>query len=197
MNLQRCARCKKRPAMVFITRLENGKTINEGICLACANELGIKPVNDILARMGVGEEDMEAMLSGLPDLSDDGEDGGEGKIPTLNIAEIFGMGGGEPHRADAAKAKESKGADAGKKRSAPIARTLTKGQSRGKLIILSAEIRRSRELYRFFAVGKRTTPVLSVSRASEKLQSPRSLQRELLRSGFRPLFSASKYGFST
>ena len=51
MNLQVCARCKKRPAMVFITRLEKDKSINEGLCLVCAQELGIKPVNDMLSRM--------------------------------------------------------------------------------------------------------------------------------------------------
>ena len=61
MNLQRCAKCQKRPAMVFITRFENGKNINEGLCLVCANEMGIKPVNDILKRMGVDEGDIEAM----------------------------------------------------------------------------------------------------------------------------------------
>ena len=44
MKMQLCARCKKRPAMVFITRLENDKSINEGICLVCAKELGIKPI---------------------------------------------------------------------------------------------------------------------------------------------------------
>ena len=43
-----CSRCKKRPAVVFITRMEGEKTVNDGLCLVCAKELGIKPVNDML-----------------------------------------------------------------------------------------------------------------------------------------------------
>ena len=42
MDFQKCARCGKRPAVVFITRMENNQTFNEGICLPCAKELGIK-----------------------------------------------------------------------------------------------------------------------------------------------------------
>ena len=42
--------------MVFITRLDNGKSINEGLCLFCAKELGIQPVNDMLRKMGVDDE---------------------------------------------------------------------------------------------------------------------------------------------
>ena len=95
MNLQKCSRCNKRPAMVFITRLENGKSINEGICLICARELGIKPVSDMLDRMGVDEGDMDEMLtsleSGLPEMFGDSADLTDGKVPTLNFAEIFGM----------------------------------------------------------------------------------------------------------
>ena len=101
MNLQKCAKCKKRPAMVFITRLENGNTINEGLCLICAKELGIKPVSDMLARMGVDETQMDAMLedidTALPEIFNDA-DVSDGKQPTLNFAEMFGMpkSGGEP-----------------------------------------------------------------------------------------------------
>ena len=58
MKLQVCARCKQRPAMVFITRLEKDKSINEGLCLVCAQELGIKPVNDMLSRMGIDENEI-------------------------------------------------------------------------------------------------------------------------------------------
>ena len=101
MSLQKCARCKTRPAMVFITRLENGKSFNEGICLICAREMGIKPVSDILKNMGVDESQMDAMLedidSALPEIFEDGENN-DGKLPTLNLAEMFGMQGGEPKR---------------------------------------------------------------------------------------------------
>ena len=46
-----CSRCKKRVAVVFMTRMENGKTINEGLCLQCAKELGIGPVNELMEKI--------------------------------------------------------------------------------------------------------------------------------------------------
>ena len=59
--MEMCARCKKRVAVVFVSRLENGQTVNEGICLKCARELGIKPVNDIIEKMGITDDDLEQM----------------------------------------------------------------------------------------------------------------------------------------
>ena len=44
MQMQLCARCHKNVAVVFITKIENGETKSEGICLKCARELGLKPV---------------------------------------------------------------------------------------------------------------------------------------------------------
>ncbi len=61
MEMQRCARCKKRPAVVFITRMDNNQTVNEGLCLICAKELGIKPVDDVLKKMGMTDEDIEGV----------------------------------------------------------------------------------------------------------------------------------------
>ncbi len=66
--MQLCARCKKRMAVVFITRIENDKTLNEGICLKCARELGIKPVNDLIEKMGMSEEDLERMSADMEEL---------------------------------------------------------------------------------------------------------------------------------
>ncbi len=59
--MELCVRCKKRMAVVFITRMENGKTLNEGLCLHCARELGIKPINSMLEKMGLSEEDLDRM----------------------------------------------------------------------------------------------------------------------------------------
>ena len=99
MKLQVCARCKKRPAMVFITRLEKDKSINEGLCLVCAQELGIKPVNDMLSRMGIDENEIANMLDGmeasLPEFMGDNADTPEGKVPTLNLSELFNFGGND------------------------------------------------------------------------------------------------------
>jgi len=47
MNSMLCSRCKKRMAVVFVTRMEGEKTFNEGLCLQCAKELGIKPVGTL------------------------------------------------------------------------------------------------------------------------------------------------------
>jgi hypothetical protein len=115
MKLQICARCKKRPAMVFITRLENGKSINEGICMICANELGIKPVNDMLRKMGIDEEEIKNMSMeidslmenadlNLPDVSDDTD---AGKTPTLNLSELFGMSMNPEKEKDTADKRKS------------------------------------------------------------------------------------------
>ena len=97
--------------MVFITRLENGNRINEGLCLLCAKELGIKPVSDMLKNMGVDDTQMDAMLedidSALPELFE--EDNNDGKQPTLNLAKMFGMGGEVP-----GGQKEKKNGKAGK-----------------------------------------------------------------------------------
>ena len=56
-----CIRCKRRPAVVFVTRVDNGETTNEGYCLSCAKDLGIQPVNDMLKKFGISDEDMEQM----------------------------------------------------------------------------------------------------------------------------------------
>ncbi len=101
MKMQLCARCKKRPAMVFITRLENEKSVNEGICLLCAKELGIKPINDMLKSMGISDEEisgmsdsiegmMESINDNLPD-DVDAQDLTDGKLPTMNLGEILGF----------------------------------------------------------------------------------------------------------
>ena len=54
-----CSKCKKNLAVVFITKIENGQTDNEGYCLKCARELGIKPGDDMISRMGLSDEDLD------------------------------------------------------------------------------------------------------------------------------------------
>ncbi len=58
-----CTRCKKNPAVIFITKIEEGKTVSEGLCLKCAKELGVQPIDDMIKRLGISEEDLE-ILSG-------------------------------------------------------------------------------------------------------------------------------------
>ena len=65
-----CSRCKKRMAVVFISHLENGVPKQDGLCIKCAKELGIKPVNDIISNMGLSDEDVERMSSEMENLID-------------------------------------------------------------------------------------------------------------------------------
>ena len=109
--MEMCARCHKRVAVVFITRLENGESKNEGICLKCAKELGIKPLDDILKRMGISEEDFEKMTEDADEFmqgmvpSEDGEDTSleDGRAPAIDFGKILresGLGGnGAPNGA--------------------------------------------------------------------------------------------------
>ena len=55
-----CSRCKKRPAVVFIATNTNSSN-TQGLCLTCAKELGIKPVTDLMDKMGIDDEQLEAM----------------------------------------------------------------------------------------------------------------------------------------
>ncbi|MBQ3195577.1 MAG: ATP-dependent Clp protease ATP-binding subunit [Clostridia bacterium] len=89
-----CSRCKERVAVVFVTRIEGNKTINEGLCLKCAKELGVKPVTDIIEKMGINEEDLDAMMDEVSALmpTDDEEnadDDDSGRAPAINFGSIF------------------------------------------------------------------------------------------------------------
>ena len=91
--MQMCARCRRRVAVVFITRMDKDGTVNEGLCLNCARELGIKPVNDMLEKIGVSEEDLERMSDDLRsalESAEDGEDAGEdGGAPAIDLPKLF------------------------------------------------------------------------------------------------------------
>ncbi len=114
MKATLCSRCGKNVAVIFITKLENGQAKNEGLCLKCARELHIKPVDDIINRMGISDEDLEGLagdmtnaLNGAEELMNmdpgeegDGEDDGKtATFPFLN--RLFGgpaAPGGQPSR---------------------------------------------------------------------------------------------------
>ena len=59
MQASICSRCGKNPAVVFITKIEGNQTKSEGLCLKCARDLHIKPVDDIMNKMGISDEDLE------------------------------------------------------------------------------------------------------------------------------------------
>ena len=87
-----CSRCGKNVAVIFITKIEGGTSKNEGLCLKCAREMGIKPIDDMMKKMGISDEDldnlttemmsafggaegMEGMMSPAKEEDDDEDDG--------------------------------------------------------------------------------------------------------------------------
>ena len=62
MQPKMCIKCKKNIAVLFITKIENGVSMNEGYCLKCARSLGIPQIDDAVRQMGISEDDLD-MLS--------------------------------------------------------------------------------------------------------------------------------------
>ena len=104
-----CSRCHKNVAVIFISKLEGGETKNEGLCLKCARELGIKPIDDMMKKMGISDEDLENLTSEMmsafggaegmeglmaqPDGGDDEQD--DGRTATFPfLSQLFGGGSG-------------------------------------------------------------------------------------------------------
>ena len=73
-----CARCHKNMAVVFINRIENGQSHQEGLCLKCARELHIKPIDDIISKIGINDEELDGlsseMMEAMQNLSGNGDD---------------------------------------------------------------------------------------------------------------------------
>ena len=108
-----CSRCKKNVAVVFISKIENGQTVNEGLCLKCAKELGLPQVDDMMKRMGISDEDLETLnnemiqaFGGAENIEDlpSGEDGmdeeDDGKTATFPFLNRLFSGGDAPQKVD-------------------------------------------------------------------------------------------------
>ena len=161
-----CSRCKKRPAVVFITRMEGDKPVNDGICLTCAKELGIKPVDDLLQKFGITDDDMEQMdqqLGALMNPEENGE-GGEGDFMPGGAATfpfLQNLFGGTPAAAPDAGPSDTKAQDKEKKQKekkrkylATYGTDLTRKAREGQL---DAIIGRDREIYRVVQILSRRT----------------------------------------
>ena len=104
MQKRLCSRCGKNIAIVFITKIENGETKNEGLCFKCARELHIKPIDEFMDRMGISDEDLDNLtgemmgaldgieeLARLDDTDGDDSDGDDGKTATFPfLNRLFG-----------------------------------------------------------------------------------------------------------
>jgi len=145
MQPNMCNRCHKHVAVVYITKIENGETKNEGLCLKCAKDLGIKPINDMMQKMGITEDDLDNLntemlnafsgLEGLDilmpkdqdsehDSERDGEeedaeddDGRTATFPFLN--QLFGSGGGSSPGQSTPPPREEKDKEASKQERHP------------------------------------------------------------------------------
>ena len=95
-----CTRCKKRPAVVFVSNGMDSQN-PQGLCLVCAKELGIKPVNDIMEKMGITDEELEAATEQMTQLMNlDNDDSGDelfapGGAATLPVDQMLGGRPGE------------------------------------------------------------------------------------------------------
>ena len=118
MQPQLCSRCGKNPAVVFITKIEGNETKNEGYCLKCARQLHIKPVDDMMEKMGISDDDLDAItgemanaLGGLENLTDlmgpamDDDDEDDGKTATFPFMNRL-FGGGDAPAGGAAEGGE-------------------------------------------------------------------------------------------
>ncbi len=163
-----CSRCKKRPAVVFMSDMSNPNAEPGGLCLVCAKELGIKPIDDMLKRMNISDEDIEQMSDQFMDimaLSEDVDDaslndetfdlGTAPAMPFLN--KLFGNLGGEKGETketanDTDKKDKSKDK---KKRKRFIEQYCTNLTEKAKSGQIDAVIGRDKELYRTIQILSR------------------------------------------
>ena len=106
-----CSRCHKRVAVVFIRNMKDGEDRQEGLCIKCAKELGIKPIDDIIAQTGLDDETIEKLNDEMQSMMENGEfpmGDGDGTAPLLNFSKLMGDGGQPKEK------KKSKKKDGGK-----------------------------------------------------------------------------------
>ena len=168
-----CIRCQKRPAIIFIQRMDNGQMKQEGYCLHCARELHIKPVDDLMKQFGMSEQDLDNMenrmesmmeelgdsnpLSMLMNMSGGGEDADaenmdEDLVPGSNATFPLGFTGAE--KQDGEKKADRKAGKKPPKRKFldTYCENLTRKAREGKLDDI---IGRDREIYRTIQILSR------------------------------------------
>ena len=85
-NKMICSKCKKRPAVIFVSRVDGDKTTQEGYCIKCATELNIGPIKQMMQSMGITEDDIEAVSEQFGDMMENMDDfqlGGAGTMPFM------------------------------------------------------------------------------------------------------------------
>ena len=119
MQPKLCTKCKKNIAVVFITKIENGNTLNEGYCLRCARSLGIPQIDAAVKQMGISEEDLDALsdemgnVFGQNDMGD--EEDPDSRTATFPLLNQF-LGGNLPARKPKEPQEQEAGEENGKKK---------------------------------------------------------------------------------
>lgn len=156
-----CSKCKKRPAVVFMSNPMNPSAEPEGLCLVCAKELGIKPVDDMLKSMNITDEDIEQMSDQFMEMMSPGADDSElndetfdlGTAPAIPfLKNMFGAAG---KSAEDEKEKTAKGEKPKKKRRRFLEQYCTNLTLRAKEGKLDNIIGREKELYRTIQILSR------------------------------------------
>ena len=114
MQPKMCTKCKKNVAVVFITKVENGVTLNEGYCLRCARNLGIPQINEAVKQMGISEDDLDLLsdemssMFGQRDTEDCDEDEAESQTATFPLlSQLLGGNQNLPQKSEQPSKKES------------------------------------------------------------------------------------------
>lgn len=87
-----CSKCKKNPAVLYVTKMEGDKTTNEGLCLPCAKSLGIAPLNKMIANFGVSDDELDSLNSQMSEFMENMENMGEMDGSIEQIMEQFSSG---------------------------------------------------------------------------------------------------------
>ena len=155
-----CARCKKRPAMFFVTKVEGEKTTQEGLCIKCAMEMNIGPVKQIMQSMGISEDELEDVSEQFEAMfGEDGgfEPGGAGTMPFLQ--NLGAMNGGEDKSQSEAQestedkkkkwgGRKGKNADAAEKKHKYLGQFCTNLTAKARAGKVDRIIGRENEIYR-------------------------------------------------
>ena len=122
MKPKLCAKCKKNVAVLFITRVENGVTMNEGYCLKCAHSLGIPQIDEAVKQMGMSFEDLDAFTEEMTSVfqdnrPEDDEDGEvESRTPTFPLLnQLFQGNNNLPAKQEPPKEEKKQPEEGGKK----------------------------------------------------------------------------------
>ncbi len=100
-----CSKCKKNMAVVFVKRMEGGKTFDEGYCMKCATDLGIAPLNDMMSKMGITPDELENMENQIAEMMENGEIDMDSPMGVMNM---FASPNDEPTSDGLPKAKKGK-----------------------------------------------------------------------------------------